>query len=112
MRKIINKNVYDTDTAIKVLTVITRPEFQESTLYRTRSGNYFLTIKCKATVHFEFSDNVNGYGLYLVPISREHATSWALQYVELEDLPKEFGDIEEVQAMVETDHMLPEKSPP
>ncbi len=102
MKKYINRKAYDTDTA----TMIAEHETGEltsdltyacETLYRKRSGEYFLHGEGGAMT--VYARNVGfgntGYGERIIPLTYGQARTWAEEHMSTEAYNAEFGELAE-----------------
>jgi len=102
MKKIINGAKYDTTTA-KVQgswsNTNSRRDFSycEETLYRTKSGKYFLHGGGGGMSRYasHSADGSSGWGEEIIPMSREVAMEWAEERLDGEEYEKIFGEVEE-----------------
>lgn len=100
MKKIIDGKKYDTDTAHEVATYESgsRREFKyyEETLYRKRTGEYFIYGYGHADSRYAqlIGDNF-GPGEAIIPKTYEQARKWAEDHMEVEDYESEFGEVSE-----------------
>jgi hypothetical protein len=102
MKKIINGAKYDTKTA-KKLGEWTNGErygefsYCEETLYRTKSGKYFLHGYGGATTKYAISAGNNGWseGSQIITMSRQAAMEWAEERLDGDEYEEIFGTVEE-----------------
>ena len=105
MRKIINKKVYDTETA-KVIAEYEhsyRCEFDYSleTLYKKKTGEYFLHGYGHAASKYAVRDgNMSGPGSKIIPLTFEQAEEWAADNLPVSEYEEEFGEIIEDESRV------------
>jgi hypothetical protein len=102
MKKIINGAKYDTNTA-KELGNWDNNElygdfnYCEETLYRTKSGKYFLHGEGGAMSIYSEScgNNSRSGGEEIIPMSREAAMRWAEEHLSGDEYETIFGEVEE-----------------
>ena len=101
MIKIINRKKYDTDTAEELLCYAnghdsTRFQSYSETLYRKRTGEYFLHGEGgPMSPYAEHVDNLRMSGERLVPLTDDEAKDWVAEHFDGEDYIEIFGDVEE-----------------
>ena len=99
MTKIINNRKYDTDTARKVGYWDNGEygglHFCEETLYRKRTGEYFLFGCGGAGSKYakNTGDNSWSSGEEIIPITWETAREWAEEHLKVEEYEAEFGEV-------------------
>lgn len=98
MKKIINGKVYDTSTAQKVTSFSSnRPQsdfgYYSESLYRKRTGEFFLSGEGGAMSKYAVSHGNNewGWGEKIIPLSYEAAKKWVEQNCDAEEYEKIFG---------------------
>lgn len=107
MKKIINGRKYDTDTAIEVgfwknMGDTRNFEYVCETLYRKRTGEYFLYGEGNAASKYAKSlgDNTWGGGEAITPLTIDSAREWAEKHLDADDYEKEFGEVSEDETFV------------
>lgn len=114
MKKVINGKMYSTESA-RMLgdwdNGIYGNDFNSmgETLYRTKSGNYFLygyggPLTYYATVH----GNNSGWGERIMPFTEERAKAWAEEKLSGEDYERIFGVVDDDSEYVSISASLPE----
>jgi hypothetical protein len=101
MKKIINGFRYNTETAILIGKAGTFNlgmsdfNYWQAGLYKTkRSNNYFMAGEGHAMTRFaDHSGGSSGWGRKLIPMTREEAFKWAQEFLDTEDIEKEFSDM-------------------
>lgn len=97
MKKVIKGAVYDTSTAKKIGEYdngLQRTDFAyyEETLYRTKSGKYFVYGWGHANSKYgEWHGNSGGSGEEIRPYTYQEAVEWAEEYLSGEDYEAAFG---------------------
>ena len=101
MKKVINGALYDTETA-KPLgedSCSNPGDFQYwvETLYRTKSGKYFLHGKGGAMTKYAVSVGLNEWssGEKIIPLDLESAQKWAEEHLDGDEYIRAFGEPEE-----------------
>ena len=101
MKKVIDGALYDTSTA-KLLgkDSYSNPsdcQWWGETLYRTKSGKYFLHGKGGAMTKYAVSVGQNEWsgGEKIIPLTLESAQKWAEEHLSGDDYIKAFGEPEE-----------------
>lgn len=104
MRKIIEGRLYDTDTA-KMIGEPWSPDgighgdfdWCEETLYRKRTGEYFLYGAGGPKTRYALPYGQSGwqYGERIMPLSYDEAREWAEGHLETGDYEREFGTPDE-----------------
>ena len=102
MKKVINGALYNTDTAKKLgsieSTVLNKSDFCyfKETLYRTKSGKYFLHgVGNKNSKYGEWIENTGYWGEQILPLTPEEARKWAEENLEADEYAQIFGEPEE-----------------
>ena len=102
MTKVIRGRVYDTSTAQEIGSTYGGGEdradfhFWEETLYRKRTGEYFLyCFGGGLSKYGVWHGNTGGSGEHIKPLSYENAKSWAEKALDGDKYVAEFGDPEE-----------------
>lgn len=100
MKKIINGKLYDTEKATEVAEwsdgAVNDFRYIEETLYRKRTGEYFLY--CYGGPMTRYSERVGdayGYGAEIIPLSYEDACSWGEDHMDADAWQDEFGPAED-----------------
>jgi len=106
MKKVINNKVYDTEAA-KLLGSSNnghRPndfDYYEESLYRTKSGNYFLHGEGGANSRYGvWHGNSGGPGEKIMPMSYSEATEWAQKNLDGDSYIRLFGNPGDGEAKV------------
>ena len=100
MKKIINQKRYDTDKAVKVgeywngMTGFNRID---ETLYRKRTGEFFLHGEGGANTKYSKAVDVNSWmgSERLMPLSFDQAMKWAEEHLTVEEYEEIFGEVAE-----------------
>lgn len=107
MRKIINNKVYDTDTATRIGLADNGHEYNDlaysgETLYRKRTGEYFLHGEGGPMTIYAVSTGNNNWrgGERITPISYAAARQWAEDHLSAEAYEAEFGAVTEDDSQV------------
>lgn len=102
MKKIINGKKYDTDTAQKVgwwgaEYAVNDFYFYEETLYRKRTGEFFLHGSGNAASKYAKRVEMNTWagGEEIIPLTYDAAREWAEEHLEVDDYEKVFGEVSE-----------------
>lgn len=102
MKKIINGAKYDTATAKKLGNWTNNERYGdfnycEETLYRTKSGKYFLHGKGGAMSRYSQSAGNNSWsgGEKIEPMDRRSAMEWAEEHLDGDEYEEAFGEVEE-----------------
>lgn len=102
MKKIIDGSKYDTSTAKCIgesSNDCNRNDFNwcEESLYRTKSGKYFLHGRGGARSRYAKSCGNNSWsgGSGIEPMSRDAAMAWAEENLSVDDYEEIFGEVEE-----------------
>lgn len=100
MKKIINGKVYDTETARKMAFWSNNLSYRdfgwvEETLYRKKTGEYFLFGEGGPMSRFAEScgDNSWGSGSKIIPMSYAKATNWAEEHLTGDEFEEIFGAV-------------------
>jgi hypothetical protein len=101
-KKIINGAKYDTETAKKLGEWTNGHRYGEfsyceESLYRTKSGKYFIYGSGGATSKYAVSNGDNGWsgGSQIITMSRSAAMEWAEEKLDGDDYEAAFGPVEE-----------------
>lgn len=98
MKRIIHNRVYDTETAQKLGEwnngyYTSDFPFCAETLYRKRTGEYFLFGEGHAMSKYaSHSGNNSGWGEKIIPLSYEEAQKWAEEHLDADDYISIFGE--------------------
>ena len=105
MRKIINKKLYDTDTAVQVgdpaspegMYNVTDFHYYDETLYRKKTGEYFLFGKGGPLSPYAepYEQHGSQSGQRIIPLTLEQARDWAEEHIDAAEYELEFGTPEE-----------------
>ena len=101
MRKIIDGKMYNTETAAKVGEWNNGRygdfEFVSETLYRKRTGEYFLHGEGGAMSKYAESCGQNQWqgGASIIPIGKGYAREWAERHLSVDEYIAEFGEPDE-----------------
>lgn len=102
MKKIINGKLYDTTTAREVASCYHGEgprDFRHysETLYRKRTGEYFLAGEGGPMTHYAASTGQNSWsgGEKIIPLTYKEATEWAEREMDADDYQEEFGPVSE-----------------
>ena len=102
MKKIINGKVYDTDTASKLGVWWSSNDVRsfshcEETLYRKRTGEYFLYGYGGPMTKYARAEGQNSWtgGERIMPMSYDEARTWAEEHLETGEYEAAFGEVTE-----------------
>lgn len=101
MKKIINGRLYNTESAKKVGyynngRIYNDFSFFEETLYRKRTGEFFLHGEGNATSKYgKYYGDCLGSSEEIIPYTEEKARKWMETHADAEDYIKLFGEPEE-----------------
>jgi len=102
MKKVIDGALYNTDTAQELGYVepagYNSSDFNyfKETLYRTKSGKYFLHGEGHGNSRYgEWHGNTGGWGEQIRPYTPEEARKWAEENLEADEYAQIFGEPEE-----------------
>lgn len=102
MKKIINGRVYDTDTAKELAAYCnggTWRDFShwEETLYRKKTGEYFLYGKGGPMTRYAEAQGQNTWsgGSRIMPLTYQEATAWAEKHLSGDEYEDIFGEVVE-----------------
>ena len=120
MNKIIKGKRYDTETAQKMAEwsssyAYSDFNYYDETLYRKRTGEYFLYGRGNAASKYAESCGQNSWmsGEEIIPLSIEQARKWAEEHCDGDEYEEIFGKIEEggekIQVKVYLDRATSEK---
>lgn len=98
MKKIIDNRLYDTCSARLIAHYeasypVSDSHFYSETLYRKRTGEYFLCGKGNADSQYAERIDRNTWiaGVSIVPLPYNRALKWAEEHMDVEDFEGEFG---------------------
>ena len=97
MKKVINGRLYDTTTAKEIgyrcSNVADQLEGIQETLYRKRTGEFFLHGDGGARTQYAHQTEVGGWcgGEGIVPLSYDRAREWAEEYLDADEYLKYFS---------------------
>lgn len=102
MKKIINGKIYDTNSANNVggwdnNRSVTDFDYCSETLYRKRTGEFFLYGEGGAMSKYSVSRGNNSWsgGEMIIPLSYEAAQKWAEKHLSGDDYESIFGEVDE-----------------
>lgn len=101
MKKVINKKLYNTETAERVGCwgnghYTNDFGYCSEDLYRTKSGNFFLHGEGgPLSKYAQSSGNSTGWGERIVPLTYEEAQAWAEKHLDGDNYINIFGEPEE-----------------
>lgn len=102
MKKVIDGKLYNTETAQQIGCVepagydCNNFSYYCETLYRTKSGKYFLHGKGHGNSRYgEWHGNTGGWGEQIRPYTPEEARAWAENNLTVEEYEAAFGEPEE-----------------
>lgn len=102
MKKIINGKVYDTDTATKLGVWWSSNDVRsfshcEETLYRKRTGEYFLHGEGGPMTQYARAVDTNSWsgGERIMPMTYQEAQKWAEEHLDGDEYEAIFGEIVE-----------------
>lgn len=102
MKKIINGKSYDTETAKAVGEWSNNGSWRdfshmEETLYRKKTGEYFLYGEGGPMTKYAESAGQNSWssGSKIIPLSHENARQWAEEHLDADEYEAIFGEVEE-----------------
>lgn len=114
MKKIINGKMYDTETAKEVASCYHGEgprdfHYYSESLYRKRTGEYFLAGKGGPMSHYAVTVGQNSWsgGEKIIPLTYEEATEWAEREMSADDYQAEFGPVSEDDERVKLSVSLP-----
>ncbi len=116
MKKIINQKRYDTETAEFIARIDNELSyddfnFWEETLYRKKTGEYFLYCFGGAnSIYGVWKGNTGTAGKHLKPLTYEQAKSWAEEHLNADGYEKIFGAIIDNDDMVNMTFALPQST--
>ena len=102
MKKIINGRVYDTEKAKELGTYANYGSWSdfshlEETLYRKKTGEYFLFGEGGAATKYAEAEGQNSWsgGRRIMPMTYDEAREWAEKHLEADEYEAIFGEIVE-----------------
>lgn len=102
MKKVINRKLYDTSTAQRLASWENNQDYRsfnhlEETLYRKRTGEYFLYGEGGARTQYaqQVEDHMWGSGEAIIPLTVKAAQEWAEEHLDGDDYEKIFGTVDE-----------------
>ena len=102
MKKVINGKLYDTEKAAKMASWENNQDYTsfnhlEETLYRKRTGEYFLHGAGEARTKYaqRYEDNMWGHGEQIIPLTVKAAQEWAEEHLDVDDYERIFGTVDE-----------------
>ena len=102
MKKIINGRVYDTEKAKELGTYANYGSWRdfshlEETLYRKKTGEYFLFGEGGPMTRYAEAEGQNGWsgGKRIMPMTYDEAREWAEEHLEADEYEAIFGEIVE-----------------
>lgn len=102
MKKIINGRVYDTEKAKELGTYANYGSWRdfshfEETLYRKKTGEYFLFGEGGPMTRYAEAEGQNGWsgGKRIMPMTYDEAREWAEKHLEADEYEVIFGEIVE-----------------
>lgn len=102
MKKIINGKVYDSDKATGIGSWDNGCGYNDfnyvsETLYRKRTGEYFILGGGGAMTKYAVSTGNNSWGgsTKIIPLTYDAANKWAMDHLSANEYEKEFGEIVE-----------------
>lgn len=108
MKKIINKSLYNTDTARFIGTWDNGAQYGDfnrvdESLYQTKSGKYFIRGEGGAmTTYAEHHGNSTSGSEKIIPLTASEAQEWAEEKLTADEYQKEFGEVEEAAEKIQT----------
>lgn len=105
MKKIINNRLYNTETAKKIGTYSNAGGWRdfnhyEETLYRKKTGEYFLHGEGNANTRYAKLVDANTWsgGSKIIPMNYEDARKWAEENLTADEYEAAFGAVDEGEA--------------
>lgn len=101
MNKIIKCKRYDTDTATAVAETshsnVSQFDWWQETLYRKRTGEFFLHGEGHANSKYceQIEKNAWGAGEKIIPMTLKQAQEWAEKYLDADEYETIFGSVDE-----------------
>jgi hypothetical protein len=107
MKKIINGKLYNTDTAkpVKSTSHGDGPRdfgYYEETLYKKRTGEYFLAGEGGPLTKYSHSVGHSGMsgGEGIIPLTYEETLAWAEREMDADEYEAEFGPVSETETVI------------
>ena len=114
MKKVINGTLYNTETARKLggwSNTYNYRDFNycEETLYRTKSGKFFIHGEGGAMSKYAqtISSNEWSGGEKIIPLSAQNAMKWAEEHLEADEYERIFGEVTEDESKKVVTYSLP-----
>ncbi len=102
MKKVINGKLYSTDTAKAIKTIDHGDgprdfRYYSETLYKKRTGEYFLAGEGGPMTKYAMAVGQNGMrgGEGIIPLTYEEALAWAEREMDADEYEAEFGPVDE-----------------
>lgn len=102
MKKVLNRKLYDTAKAQRLaswenIQDVRSFNHMEETLYRKRTGEFFLHGCGEARTKYaqRYDDNLWGHGEEIIPLTVKAAQEWAEEHLDVDDYEKIFGTIDD-----------------
>ena len=102
MRKIVNKKMYNTNTAVEIASCSNDAStsdfnYYEETLYKKKTGEFFLYGEGNAASKYSRSCGTNNWcgGWAIKPMTNEEAREWMEKYGDVDKYIEVFGEPEE-----------------
>lgn len=102
MKKVLNGKLYDTAKAQRLaswenIQDVRSFNHMEETLYRKRTGEFFLHGCGEARTKYakRYDDNLWGHGEEIIPLTVKAAQEWAEEHLDVDDYEKIFGTIDD-----------------
>ena len=102
MKKVINGKLYDTEKAVRMaswenIQDVRSFNHMEETLYRKRTGEFFLHGEGEARTRYarQYESNMWGHGEEIVPLTVQAAQEWAEKHLDGDDYERIFGAVSE-----------------
>lgn len=102
MKKVLNGKLYDTEKAAKMASWENIQDCRSfnhlgETLYRKRTGEYFLHGAGEARTKYaqRYEDNMWGHGEEIIPLTVKAAQEWAEEHLDGDDYERIFGAVDE-----------------
>lgn len=102
MKKVINGKLYDTEKAQRLaswenIQDVRSFSHMEETLYRKRTGEYFLHGEGEARTRYarQYESNMWGHGEEIVPLTVQAAQKWAEEHLDGDEYEKIFGTVDD-----------------
>ena len=102
MKKVLNGKLYDTDKATRLASWENIQDCRsfnhmEETLYRKRTGEYFLHGCGEARTKYakRYEDNMWGHGEEIIPLTTKAAQDWAEEHLDGDEYEQIFGAVDE-----------------